>query len=238
MLLELLLILATQASADADGLQRLADGVAVERAAVESLADDVARARAGARDELGALQRRRTEIEGRLADARLLQRELLARVEVAGRAAAADVVKREAARAPLRAALTALRQRVAAVPFRTVGRLQGIDVVERGLSGVSVASSTAALWPLLLREARLLEETAGGRQPIVVAGKTVMAEVAHVGPLVWFRSQEGVVGVAEAGGWRAVDDVEGRQRIAFFLDALRRDAATGLFLLPAPTVKP
>ncbi|MDP2345095.1 MAG: DUF3450 family protein [Deltaproteobacteria bacterium] len=233
MLLVLLLTLAAQASPNVDTLQRLAAGVAAERAAVETLADDVARTRAQARDELGALQRRRTELEGRLAEVRLLQRELQARADVASRVAAADVVKGASARAPLRAAIADLRQRIAVVPFRAGTRLQGVESVERGLSAATVAASTAQLWALLLREARLLDETAGGRQPIVVDGRTVMAEVAHVGPLVWFRTQDGVVGVAEAGGWRVVGDVEGQQRIAFFLDALRRDAAAGLFLLPA-----
>lgn len=233
MLLLALSLCVIAAAPDDEALVRLSDGVAAQRAANETLADDVARERAASREEIAALERRRRELELRLKEARLVAEALAASAAAVDRAHDDVAARADAERAPVTAALARLRAHITALPFRSVSRGERCAVIERSIAARPALASAAALWPLLADEARLLSAQSRVRQPVVVDGKPVMAEVAQVGPLLFFRAGDGRVGhFVDGVGFVVDDDVEARQRLLLFFEAQRRDAAKGVFVLP------
>lgn len=218
----------------------LATRLATLRADVDTLAADVARERTALHEEVGALERRRRELEERIALATLTTRELEAQAEATRVVAATTSAALEQSQAPVRGAVARLRQLQARVPFRLHGRRERLAAAERALPGASPSVAAALLWPIIVDEARLLEERGRVRQAISVDGTPVMAELAHVGPLVWWRATDGRGGVAsllvqgDEPRFEVVDDAESRQRLTLFFEALRRPTPTGTWLVPSP----
>lgn len=223
----------TAPSDAADVIVNLSNGVAAQRAAIDSLADEVARERAAARDELAALERRRRELQARLDDALLLRRELQTRLDAHDDVVRADDEAAIASRAPVIAAAARLLGHIDAVPFRVGSRRDRCRAVVDAAPGRAPLATAAALWPLIVDEATLLSQTSRARQPVTLDGKPVLAEVAHVGALVFFRTPDGRVGQLRDGTAVVVDEVESRQRLVLFFEALKRDQGRGLFWLPA-----
>ncbi|MBM4281977.1 MAG: DUF3450 family protein [Deltaproteobacteria bacterium] len=208
------------------------------RAEVDAAAADVAQSRRAADDDLAALDRRRRELEARLAQSELTARELQARDAALTTATQDAQAAADAARAPVLAVLQSLRVHVDRVPFRVHGRRERIDAVAAAAATLGPDDAAALVWPIIVDEARLLAEVGRVRQPIDVGGAPLIAEVAHVGPLVFWKSKDDRTGVAVSGDRGAqfvsVDDVEARQRLLLFFDALRRGAARGAFVVPHP----
>lgn|GEM_PF-1473165 len=208
------------------------------RTAVDAAADDVARARQAETDDTAALERRRRDLQDRLAQSALTLRELQARADGEGSVAAARNATDDDARAPVLQALTALRAHIDRVPFRAHSRRTRIDAALRAASTATPAAAAALAWPIILDEARLLMERGRARQPIDVGDEHLIAEVAHIGPLHFWKAKDGRVGLATLSDGPArfveVKDMEGRQRLVLLFDALRRDALTGTFVVPNP----
>lgn len=218
----------------------LAGRLATLRADVDTLAADVARERAALHDEVSSLERRRRELEERIALATLTTRELEARAEVLQDVTTEASASLAAAQSPVREAIGRLRQLQARVPFRLHGRRQRLAAVEREIAGLGAAPAAALVWPLLVDEARLLDERGRVRQGITVEGRPVMAELVHVGPFVWWRATDGRSGVAsllvegDDPRFDVVDDAESRQRLTLFFESLRRPSPAGTWLVPSP----
>lgn len=230
-MLLLLLALAAVPEEASSALVRLSNGVAEQRAAIETLADDVARERAASREEIAALERRRRELEARLASLRLESRELDVRRQTLEAAHVAREEEVGGARAPVVAAAARLKAHIDAVPFRLTSRGERCEVVARQIVKSTPEAGAAALWPIIVAEARLLSSISRARQPITVDDKPVMAEVAQVGPLVFWKDGDRT-GFTRDGRFIVADDAETRQRLLLFFAALRRPSATGVFLLP------
>lgn len=224
----------------ADPLLRLGERVASVRTDVDALAAEVARERAGLHDEVAALERRRRELEERIALATLTARELEASATAARAIVDDTTAAQTASRAPVGDAIRRLRVVQARVPFRLHARRARLAAVEAALSTSPAPSSAAALWPIIVDEARLLQGRGRIKQAITVDATPVMAELAHVGPLVWWRAGDGRVGVAslrttgDTPRFVVVDDAESRQRLGLFFEALRRGTPTGSWLVPSP----
>jgi hypothetical protein len=223
-----------------DVITGLAGRLATLRADVDTLAADVARERAALHDEVSALERRRRELEERIALATLTTRELEARAAAVQAVTAEASSSLTAAQSPVRDAIGQLRRLQARVPFRLHGRRERLAAVERDIVGLDAAQAAALVWPLLVDEARLLEERGRVRQGITVLGRPVMAEGAHVGPFVWWRPTDGQSGVAsllvegDEPRFDVVDDAESRQRLTLFFESLRRPSPGGTWLVPSP----
>ena len=218
----------------------LAGRLATLRTDVDNVAADVARERAALHDEVAALERRRRELEERIALSALTTRELEARAEALRTATSSSSAALATAQAPVRDAIRRLRQLQARVPFRLHGRRERLAAVERELDGLGASPAAALLWPVIVEEARLLQGRGRVRQGITVDGTPVMAELAHVGPLVWWRAPDGRGGVAslqvegDEPRFEVVDDAESRQRLTLFFETLRRQAPGGTWLVPSP----
>jgi hypothetical protein len=227
-----------------DPVLRLGERLAALRASVDTLAADVTRERAALHDEVTALERRRRELEERVALSTLTAREFEARAEATRAAFARTTADLSTSQAPVRDAIARLRRVQARVPFRLHARRERLAALERGLDGMTSAMAAAALWPIIVDEARAMKERGRVRQAITVDGVPVMAELVHVGPLVWWRAADGRGGVAslevsdEGPRFVVVDDAESRQRLTLFFEALRRGTPTGDFLVPSPLLTP
>jgi hypothetical protein len=221
-----------------DVVATLGARLATLRAAVDAAADDVARARQAETDDTAALERRRRDLQERLAGSALTLRELKARAESEGAVAAARSATDDDARAPVLQALTALGAHIDRVPFRSHSRRTRVDAAIRAASTATPTAAAALAWPIILDEARLLQERGRARQPIDVGGERLIAEVAHIGPLHFWKAKDGRVGMATLSDGPArfveVTEMEGRQRLVLLFDALRRDALTGTFMVPNP----
>jgi hypothetical protein len=221
------------ASDNTDALVQLGSTLSTLRNDVDSAAADVDSARRAAAADVDALRQRKRALADRLAQSRLVAKELLARsVPIADGAPAAHV-------AVVREVLTALRLHIDRTPFRAHARRSRVDAIELQLDTATAAEVAAALWPLLTDEATLLRERGRARQSIELSGQPALVEVAHVGPLVFFKTKEGDVGVARlpAQGpavFTTVSDVESRQRLQLWFEAMRKDDVSGLHWLPNP----
>jgi hypothetical protein len=228
---------------DDDVVANLAGGLAALRSEVEGLAAAVAARRRTRDDELAALGRRRRDLESRAQQSALLQAELQARAAALRATSAAQAADDERARAPVWAAFDAVLAHVDRVPFRPGARRERLLAGRRAAAALTPQDAAASLWPLILEEARLLDSVGRARQPITLDASgtqtQVVAEVAHVGPLVFWRAKDGRVGHAALGPsgptrFVVVDDAEGRQRLLLLFEALRRDPAGATFLVPNP----
>lgn len=232
------------ATATSDPVTVLGAELAGLRAAVDTAADQLAQQRQAGRDEQALLERRVQELEGRLAQLALVERELAERDRALTLAHAGRTSEHTAALAPVRDVVAALHAHIDRVPFRAYSRHERLAAVERSLQATSTSTAVDQLWPIVLDEARLLYAVERARQPVELDGARLVVEVAHVGPLVFWKAKDGRVGFATlsaalhegAPRFVVVDDVEGRQRLMLFFDALRRDATAGTFLLPNPVV--
>jgi hypothetical protein len=216
---------------------KLSQQVATLRTEVDALADDVGQQRRALNDELAALSRRSAELQARLEQATTATRAYEERRRVVETDVASGVDEATATLVPVREALARLAQHQQHVPFRLHARTAARLVVERSLPGLGAEAAAAAVWPLLLDEARLLTEQGRVKQAIVVDGTPLVAEVAHVGPLIVWRSGDRAGGVrTEADGsvvFVDASDAATRQQIAAFLEAFKRDRLAGTWLLPA-----
>jgi hypothetical protein len=208
------------------------------RAEVDAAAGAVAQARRAADDDIAALHRRQRELEARLAQSELTVRELQAReAALAAAGEQADTAARQA-RAPVDAALAGLQVLVERVPFRTHSRRERIEAARLASVDRAPAEAAALVWPIVVDEAALLNDVARARQPIDVGGTQIIAEVAHVGPLVFWKAKDGRVGTTAPGDGASrfveVTDAEGRQRLQLFFETLRRGAPSGVLLVPNP----
>jgi hypothetical protein len=231
------------AAGDADErIATLGAALAALRSDVDAAAHELEQARRAADDEHAALQRRRRDLEARIAESELVARELEAKAAAQATATKSAQGAAQALREPVLRALRALRAHIETVPFRIHGRRERIEAVLRAAEVQAAETTLALAWPLIVEEAELLATTGRARQPIDVEGKPVVAEVAHVGPLVFWKAKDGRVGIATpsepSARFIAVDEAEGRQRLLLFFDALRRGAARGVFLLPVAPVVP
>jgi hypothetical protein len=216
-------------------LAGLAAQVAQARAEVETLADELGRERAASRERIFGLERRRADLEQKLAELRLVRRQLEA--QQAQRSADVDAVAASAAaaRAPVRAALTALAAHVEAVPFRGPSRSARIAALRDGLEARPALASAVALWPIVAEEAALLMATGRVKQGITLPDQSrAVAEVAHLGPFVFFRLDDGRVGHVDGGAFVVVDAPDVRAQIGLVFERLKRERLDGVFLVPLP----
>jgi hypothetical protein len=216
---------------------KLSQQVATLRTEVDALADDVGQQRRALNDELAALSRRSTELQARLEQAQTSTRAYEERRRVVEVDVATGVDEATATLVPVREALSKLAQHQQQVPFRLHARTAARLVVERSLPGLGAEAAAAAVWPLLLDEARLLTEQGRVKQAIVVDGTPLVAEVAHVGPLIVWRSGDRAGGMRTTADGAVVfvdaSDAATRQQIAAFLEAFKRDRLAGTWVLPA-----
>lgn len=228
---------ATSASTATSTVVKLSQQVATLRTEVDALADDVGQQRRALNDELAALSRRSAELQARLEQATTATRAYEERRRVVETDVATGVDEATATLVPVRDALARLAQHQQRVPFRLHARTAARLVVERSLPGLGAEAAAAAVWPLVLDEARLLTEQGRVKQAIVVDGTPLVAEVAHVGPLIVWRSGDRAGGVRTEPDGSVVfvdaSDAATRQQIAAFLEAFKRDRLTGTWLLPA-----
>ncbi len=219
---------------------RLSARVAELRADVDEVAADVAAERSALHDEVAALERRRRELEERVAQLALSTAALNAQAGATERAVAALNEQQGAAQAPVRDTIARLRRLQARMPFRLHARRARVARVEGMLAASSAVQAASALWPVIIDEATLLKGQGRVRQAIDVDGTPVMAELMHIGPLVWWRAADGRVGVAELGvtddtpRFTPIDDADARQRIQLFFEARKRGPLSGIWLLPSP----
>jgi hypothetical protein len=221
-----------------DVVAALGASLATLRSEVDAAAADVARARRSAEDDVAALQRRSRELEARLNASELAARELQAREAALALASSETAAASAVARAPVVEALDALLAHVETVPYRVHARRERIEAARHALGDRTPADAAALVWPIVADEVALLDETARARQPIEVDGTRLVAEVAHVGALVFWKAKDGRVGVSVPGkaGSRFVEvtDAEGRQRLLLLFETLRRGATSGVLLVPNP----
>jgi hypothetical protein len=225
-------------------MAHLAASLSTLRAEVEALADVVAERRRSAHDDVAALERRRRDLEARIAQSTLVQAELRARAEALQTAAAARDDADDVRRAPVLHAFDALLAHVDRVPFRPVSRRERIVQARRLAEAASPEQGAALAWPIVLDEARLLSTSGRARQPITLGSSTastpLLVEVAHVGALVFWKAKDGRTGFAAlpvtgAASFVEVTEPEGRQRLLLLFEALRRESPEGTFLVPNPT---
>jgi hypothetical protein len=225
-----------------DAIASLGAELAALRAEVDGLSADVSTARAQAKEEQLALTRRRAALEGDLESARLLVAELRTRIDAMERAHGERTTAAATTAAPLIDALTRLRALVrAGVPFQTNARLERLDAVEHALSTSppDVLGALAALEPILVDEARLARSTQRARQPVVVDGEPVVADIIRIGTVaVLFRAPNGAVGFAAhdaaagASPWRTLVDEGERAQVNELFALYRKDPPDRVLLVP------
>jgi hypothetical protein len=215
----------------------LAASIAKLRSDVDGLAGDVDAARAAARDAQQSLERRRDDLRAQVDGARLEERALRARIEAKKQALEALRAGRTDDTTPLRETITALRTHLArGVPFRLEARTQELGDVERALDAGSPESAVERLLGFVKSELELQRTMSAVRTTIVIDGKPMLAEVAHVGlVLAYFRGPDGTIGGARREGetwtWRRLDDVDARLRVGALFDRLRRPTPDARALL-------
>lgn len=226
-----LAVLATAPNANNEEITSLGASLSALRTEVDGLSADVAAARAEAKEAQLGFARRRAALEGDIESARLLVRELQGRIESMERAHADKSTAAAMLEAPLRDALKKLRSAIeGGAPFQVRARLDRVAAVETALdaSGGDVAAAVVALEPVLVEEARLARTTQRARQPIVIEGESVVADVVRIGTLaVLFRSPKGAVGYAAhdpavgAAVWHVLADEADRARVQEIFDLYR-----------------
>lgn len=251
-MLTLFLTVPIAASATEGDLEALAARVAKARAEVDTLSADVDTLRAEARDEQLALARRTTALESDLDVARMKGKGLEARIAILETASeergnvAAPLVE------PLRNTVARLRAQVTdGIPFKVKDRNAKLDEIERALDADGPARALELLATFIDSEIELGRTNARVRQPVIVDGKPVMADVVRLGRVAMiFRTKEGDVGyaapssrsvapataeprsVADEPTWRVFDRTEDRALAATLFDAFSRVNMNGIVLVP------
>lgn len=243
----LLLWMVLASASSALAAEDLGAQVAQARAEVDELAADLEAERAASREELAALARRKTELEGELDLLRRTLSELAAVRTAREQASAAGATEREQVRRAVLDAAMGLRRHIeGGLPFRVQERLARVGSLEDAATRGVDAATLGSLEALLVDELTLTTTTERVRHPVQVAGAPAMAEVVRIGmAYMVFRDAAGNAGVLmrEEGGallQRAVTDPGERARISMVMDAMKRGTAMGPYLLPFPEsgVKP
>lgn len=231
-------------SSSALGAVDLAAQVARARAEVDELAADLEAERAASREELSALARRKTELEGELDLVRRTSAELSALRAAREQARATGATEAQTARgAVLEAALRLRRHVEQGLPFRIKERLARVSAVEEALTRSADVEAVRALDQLVDDELALTGSMERVRHPVSLGDTSVMADVVRVGlAYMVFKDATGNAGVFVRGTdgtviTRAITSAEERARVITLIDAMRRGTAAGAFLVPFPAIE-
>ncbi len=145
----------------------------------------------------------------------------------------------------VRESLEILRARVkTSLPFHRKDRLSELDEMLRHLESGRMPPEKVLmrLWAFTDDELRLTKESGLYRQPIVLDGNEVLAEVARIGMvMLFFMTPDGQAGFASRtdGDWefRAVSDPADRERISRLFESFKKQIRVGFFEIPNALAK-
>jgi len=224
--------------------QAQAEQLAVLRAEVEALSEQLAAEKDEAKGRLRAVEAQRVELDVQIRRQELRMDRLLAEEQTARAAVDAAGGGDVGVQAAVLEGIAGLRGVIeAGIPFKTDLRMAVLSELEDKLrSGVLSAEQAAArLWAFAEDERRLARENALDRQVVHLGGEDVLVEVARVGMVaLYWRAPDGRVGraVSAPEGWeyRPVDGADAENVGALF-DALGKGIRSGLFTLPGLTAE-
>ncbi len=185
-----------------------AERVSRLRIEVDDLAERLRDQRRRAQDDLAALHAERADLERQLRLEKI-RAETLAQLSKERRERARGLeVGTDAWRGPIRNAVAAAKDHVAAsLPYKAADRLAQLERIERDLEGQhpDLSGALSRLWRFVEEEEALARETGRAQQTVSVDGERRLVDVVHVSmALMYFSASDGRVGWARPSkdGWR------------------------------------
>jgi len=230
---------AQEAGSDEE-IMNLAAGLVELRDKVESLSTELELKKAEMRDLLQSAAVQKAELETQLKKEELRLRQIEQNIAKEKEEVSSDRDSRESLKPTVLAQVAAIRDYVdVSLPFKRSERVSELNKIEGMLQRDELKPETALaqLWALLEDEFRLTRENGLYRQPILVEGEEMLADVARIGMvLMYFKTNDDEVGkVVRAGdGWvyDIVENSDDRDRILHLFDSLKKRIRVGYFELP------
>lgn len=228
-----------------DAVLRMSEQLVLLRSEVEALSQRLDAKKSEMQERLRAVNSQKAELEAQKRNEELRLKQLETTIGQASERIEKTFVSRDYLVPVLERNCELVRRYIEeSVPFKVKERLEEVDSIASQISRktISPEKALAQLWSLLEDEFRLSGEHGLYKQPIVVDGREMIADVVRLGMIMmYFRTADGTVGrvVRSNDTWRylPITDNADRERVEVLFDAMKKRIREGYFELPTTFIR-